>query len=271
VNLLKLRSRFRAIKSLNSILAAMEVVTTVRLRRAKEQYARTEVYLRPMREVLRGRVGTPSFAQRSLVVLNSSRGLCGGFNVNLLAAAGRFAGEFPGTAVIPLGTRGSEKLIRQGADAAYIGAGLMENLSFQRAGEVLRSLSAKPAEIHIAYNAYRGSIVLKPTVYRLYPVPEELGRPADPEEIILEPSPPALLGALLDHYVQARFYQLLLSSLLAELTSRLMVLNSAVRNSRDLISGLQLSINKQRQATITRELSEVVASAEILRRNLDED
>lgn len=249
MSLLKLRSRFRAIKSLNSILTAMQVVTRVRFQRVKEKYAMAEIYLRPLRRVLYQRVEPREFSKKVMVVMTANRGLCGSFNPNILAKAEEFLKQVPGVKLVKLS---------------------LYKLDFNEAAKSFENIFSEDTGMYVAYNAYRGSINLVPTIYQLYPVPEEFTQKRELEEMILEPSPEKLCDEMFRHYLVARFYQLLLNSQMGELTARLMVLNNAVENSKDLISSLQLSINKQRQAAITRELTELMTSVEAMRRDIDE-
>ncbi|MCX5726812.1 MAG: F0F1 ATP synthase subunit gamma, partial [Candidatus Saganbacteria bacterium] len=121
------------------------------------------------------------------------------------------------------------------------------------------------SEIYIAYNTYKSAVVQIPKIYRLYPVPEELETKKEPSDLILEPDAGTLVKELLYHYLEVRFYQIILDSQIGELSARLMVLKGAVDNSRDLIDELNISLNKARQAAITRELMEIISSAEALK------
>lgn len=238
--LLKLRNRYRSIRSLHSILSAMQVVTTVRLQRLKAKNQLVQRYLQAMQRVLVGRGGKETPSSKILVVLKASRGLCGNFNAVVQSRADAFVRENPGVTAIAL------------------------NAEVNR--EAFHKVYRRNAEIYVAYNAVRGGAKL----CRLAPWPEELDGGKEPEEMILEPTPEELVNALAAHYLEARFYQLLINSQLGEMMSRLIVLNNAVENSKDLIGSLQLSINKMRQAAITQELTEVVSSAETMRSGLDE-
>ena len=250
MSLLKLRSRFRSIESLNSILSAMEVVTTVQLQRLKERHAQAEVYLRPIKHVLYGRLEPVQTTGKKVIVLQSAKGLCGGFNEKALQIAAVFQKEHPGTELVQLADEGK--------------------LTYARAAELWRSQFSADQEIYVAYNAYRGSINTTPTIYRLYPFPQDFTPDKKLAEMTLEPTPEKLVERLFTHFLEARFYQLLVNSKLSELTARLMVLNSSVDNSSELIDELRLRINKLRQANITRDLAEVISSAETMRSDEDE-
>ena len=142
---------------------------------------------------------------------------------------------------------------------------VVERPSYQRIAAFWQKLLGLNAEIYVAYNSYKSTAVQLPKIYRLYPVPEELEQTTLPADFILEPEPQELTDALLKHYLEARLFQLIIDSQMGELAARLMVLKSAVDNSKDLISNLVISINKMRQASITSDLAEIIGSAEALR------
>lgn len=268
--LLKLRDRHRTVKSLNMILSSMQVVTTVQIQRLKERQAHIDRYLACLAKVLAGRKEDRSLPRKKALLLTSSRGLCGDFDKKAMEAAETFASRFPQAEIVPLTSRGAVCLHGKFCQQPQAGDDELRQNSFEEALVIFRRVFDPAAEFYIVYNQYHGSINLRPTVYRLYPLPEELQVLAEPAGMILEPRPELLIGSLFEHYLEMKFFALLLNSRLGELTARLLSLNNSVKNSRDLQQELQLKINKTRQAAITRELTEVVASAEILRRESDE-
>lgn len=152
---------------------------------------------------------------------------------------------------------------------AAVNPDILERLTFAKWQAGFKKVFDPAAELYVAYNNYRGSVSLTPTVEKIYPLPKGLkGEPGFAP--ILEPTPAALVEKLFYGYVEAKFFQIVLNSIIGEASARLMVLNSAVDNSDELIDSLQVAINKTRQAAITRDLSEVVASAETMRGDLDE-
>src|SRR3989344_3140201 len=95
MSLLKFRGRLRSIRSLNSILAALQVVTVVRMQKVKRKFAVSEEYLKPVKEVLAGRLAPQKLSKKVLIVISSNRGLCGGFNTQILAKAKSFLSNLP--------------------------------------------------------------------------------------------------------------------------------------------------------------------------------
>jgi F-type H+-transporting ATPase subunit gamma len=272
MSLLKLRNRFKAVRSLNSILSAMQVVTTVRMQRLKDRQAQTQKYLEEIEAYLNGQITPQTKLKKKLVLLTASRGLCGSFDFNLSLIAKKFIQKSPEAQVLTLTRQGLESIKVKGVKVVSLeGVGInLDRLDFAKAAKLFNMIDDGESEIYIGHNYYQGSANLKAELYQIYPVPQELTKQARPIDVIIEPERKMTLAALARNYIQVRFYQLLLNSYLAELVARLVVLKSAVDNSKDLIEALQLTINKMRQANITRELAEVVASAETMRSDINE-
>jgi F-type H+-transporting ATPase subunit gamma len=262
MSLLKSRARLRSIRSLNSILSALQVVTVVRMKRIRERFAVTEEYLKPVKDVLAGRVQPKKLDKKVLVVITGNRGLCGNFNSQVLGKAKAFLAKEEGFTVAALGKRAAnyfrDRLVLSEFE-------VLERPTFGKIKKLWGKIAGLDAEVYVAYNAYKSTAVQVPTIVRLSPVPEELESGQEPSDYILEPGAARLTEALFAHYLEARFYQLIIASQMGELAARLMVLKSAVDNSKDLINSLVISINKLRQTNITRDLAEIIGSAEALR------
>jgi F-type H+-transporting ATPase subunit gamma len=112
-------------------------------------------------------------------------------------------------------------------------------------------------------------MVQVPKIYKLFPVPQEISVDREPLDFILEPNPAELAKELYYHYLEVRFFQILVDSEVGELSARLMIMKEAVDNSKELIDQLKISVNKERQALITRELIEIISSVEALRREYE--
>lgn len=264
MSLQKTKDRLKTIQSLHAIFSAMQIVTVVRTKQMRDAHAAMERYIAPMRDVLQGRLPQPELKKKVLVVITSNRGLCGNFNAAVTAKALEFAGRQPGLSLAVFGKRALANLKRSGLPVAFSDAEAVEKPNFKKSAQVFRRLFDLKAEIYVVYNAYRSAMVQVPTLYRLYPAPEELSSAKMPAEYILEPSAADLNEKLFYHYLEARFFQLLLDSQMGELAARLMVLKGAVDTSKEIGDELVISINKARQAGITRDLLEIVSAAEAL-------
>jgi len=265
MSLLKYRSRLRSIKSLNLILSALQVVTVVRMKRVKEKYSAIQNYLDSAKDVLAGRLNSAACEKKLLIVITSNRGLCGMFNAQAIKKAASFLGDDKETSLVILGRRGME-YFRRNRKILFSNSEIIERPTFRKSADIFKQIFDPKAEVFVAYNSYQSTAVQIPKIYRLYPVPEELNSRMNCSDFILEPNPRDMIDDLFYHYLETRFFQLILDSQMGELAARLMVLKGAVDNSKDLIDDLVISINKARQNVITRDLSEIIGSAEALRR-----
>ncbi len=265
MSLLQLRTRLRSVKSLNSIFEALEVVTVVRTKKVKEPYQLLERYLAPMREVLTGRVAEQKLTDKVLVVVTSNRGLCGSFNNLVMGEARKFLAQNPGTKLVLLGRFGEVRFKKHSIPVVFADHEISEKTDPARVAGLLKKLVGLKSEIYVAYNKYKSSVVQLPQIYRLYPVPAELVSKKKPAEFLLEPGPEELVESLFAHYLTTRLFQILLDSQMGELSARLMVLNGAIDTSKEITDKLAIQINKARQASITKDLLEIVSTAEALR------
>src|SRR5205814_9956345 len=127
-----------------------------------------------------------------------------------------------------------------------------------------RSVADEPAAAHLLYTRFRSALSQVPTAVPLLPVaPAATDAPA--VDYIFEPERPALLARLLPRYVEALITQALLEAIASEHGARMTAMDNATRNAGEMIDSLTLSMNRARQATITKELMEIVSGAEALK------
>lgn len=264
MTLLKSRTRLRSVKSLNSILAAMQVVTVVRMQKIKAVFANTQDYLKPAQALLKGELPGKKLKNKVLLVITSNRGLCGSFNAQVIGKARDFLTQEERFSVVTLGRRGADYFRRRGK-LLFTDADVLEKPNLAKSAAVWQRLLALEAEIYVAYNLYESTVKQLPTIYKLYPVPEELTGQGERANFIFEPDKNEFMAKMTEHYFVARFHQLIIASQMGELAARILVLKSAVDNSKDLIDDLTVAINKMRQTSITRDLSEIIGSVEALR------
>jgi F-type H+-transporting ATPase subunit gamma len=285
-SLIDMRRRIRAVKSTQQITKAMKMVAASKLRRAQERVLSSRPYADEARRVLASvssRVDPsthPLLARRPgldsgpalVLVITSDRGLCGSFNTNIVKAVAGFVRDNPGRALSfgLVGRKGRDILARRGfhvrfdyvnlpkaidmADAESIAEPALDDF---RAGEV--------DSVHLIYNEFKSVIAQRVVVERLLPM-EPL--PADQQatgaggEYLYEPSAERILDVLLERLVHTQILRALLESAAAEHAARMTAMDAATRNSADMIDGLTLTMNKIRQAAITREIIEVVSGAQ---------
>lgn len=267
MSLLKLKTRQKTIGSLNSIFSALQVVTVVRTQKTKEKYFALDRYLNPLRTVLRGRIKKQETERKILIVVTSNRGLCGSFNAQVASQALKYLRGEQDFSVIVLGKSGAEYIRKRGQKISLTDFEAVEKPTFEKTAELFKKLYEAEAEIHVAYNTYKSALIQTPTIVELTPLPSEFKKTVRKQEFILEPTPQKTLKQLFYHYLEVRFFQIILESQMGELGARFMVLKGAVDTSKELSDKLVLQINKTRQAGITRDLLEIVSAAEALRKD----
>jgi len=277
-----LRKRIGTVRSTQQITNAMKMVAAAKLRRAQEAAERARPYTSKLAEML-GAVAAgvepeahPLLARRperriDLLILSSDRGLCGGYNANLFRFAEDFTrkqGEVE-TALIVVGRKGLDYYRRRARRIVVNRVGILgtpvPTLAAELAAEITRRFTEEETDaVYLVYTAFRSVISQVPTVVPLLPVasPTE----AEPAvDYIFEPERPELLARLLPRYVEAQIIQALLEAIASEHGARMTAMDNATRNASDMIAKLTLSMNRARQATITKELMEIVSGAEALK------
>jgi len=277
-----LRKRIGTVRSTQQITKAMKMVAAAKLRRAQEAAERARPYTGKLAEML-GAVAAgvepeahPLLARRperriDLLVLSSDRGLCGGYNANLFRFAEDFTrkrGEVE-TALVVVGRKGLDYYRRRARRIVVNRVGILGTPVPALAGDLAAELTRRFTEgetdaVYLVYTAFRSVISQVPTVVPLLPV----ASPTDAEpavDYIFEPERPELLARLLPRYVEAQIIQALLEAIASEHGARMTAMDNATRNAGDMIAKLTLSMNRARQATITKELMEIVSGAEALK------
>ena len=277
-----LRKRIATVRSTQQITKAMKMVAAAKLRRAQEAAERARPYAAKLAEMFTAVAADvepeahPLLARRpeqriDLLVLTSDRGLCGGYNANLLRFAEgvmreRAAAE---TAVVVVGRKGVEYYRRRSARVVADRQGILTTapaaMAAELAQEVTRRFVAEETDaVHLVYTRFRSALSQVPTAVPLLPVaPAATDAPA--VDYIFEPERPALLARLLPRYVEALITQALLEAIASEHGARMTAMDNATRNAGEMIDSLTLSMNRARQATITKELMEIVSGAEALK------
>jgi F-type H+-transporting ATPase subunit gamma len=277
-----LRKRIATVRSTQQITRAMKMVAAARLRRAQEAAERARPYAGKLAELFSAVAAGvepdahPLLARREerridLLVLTSDRGLCGGYNANLLRRAESLLREKVGTeaAISVVGRKGVEYYRRRGANLVVTKLGILTTPPAALAtelGEALmkRFVAEESDALYLVYSRFRSAISQVPTVAPLLPV----AAPADDApgvDYIFEPARPELLARLLPRYVVAQITQALLEAIASEHGARMTAMENATNNATDMIGRLTLSMNRARQATITTELMEIVSGAEALK------
>jgi F-type H+-transporting ATPase subunit gamma len=288
-SLLDIRRRVKAVKSTQQITKAMKMVSSSKLRRAQERILRGRPYAQQMLRVfnsLATRTDTArhvlleeQHGQRPLlIVITADRGLAGSFNANVIKGAATWITERPkdqdrAVALALVGRKGRDFFLRRGFDVRYEEVGLFQNVKWEHAqaiaGTAIKEfLAPEIGSVYLVYNQFKSIMSQQVVVERLLPIPKleaEDGAPGVPKEAIdylFEPSPEELLNTLLPFHVAVQVNRALLESSAAEHAARMTAMDAATRNAKEMVDRLTLYMNKVRQASITREIIEIVAGAQ---------
>ena len=284
-SLIDMRRRIRAVKSTQQITKAMKMVAASKLRRAQERVIATRPFARQARHVLASiasRVDPgahPLLAKRPgaatlIVAMTADRGLCGSFNTNVVKAVGAFAGEYPNRQISLglVGRKGRDFFRRRSLPVRFEYVNLPKVIRLAEAEEIAKPamedfVESRVDSVYLVYNEFKSVIQQQVVVEQLLPLvglqggASELSQTGD---YLYEPSPERILDLLLRQLVHAQIMRALLESNAAFFAAQMTAMDSATRNSADMIESLTLTMNKIRQAAITREIIEVVSGAEAL-------
>jgi len=282
-NLRDIRTRIRSIKNTQQLTYTMKLVSATKLRRAQEQILAARPYARQMLRVLNSLAtrahpeSHPLLQHRDekkveMVVITADRGLCGGFNANILKLALTEIRRRGGVdlSVIAVGKKGRDLLRRRRIVLRREMVDIFRKVSYAHAAELARELvglysSGERDAIYLVYNEFKSAIQQRVVLEKLLPIeklPDE-GRLL-PVDYLYEPGQREIFDQLLPKHVEVQVYRALLESAAAEHGARMSAMDSATKNAAELIEGLTLNMNKVRQAGITKEILEVVAGAAAL-------
>src|SRR5918993_4755901 len=239
-SLIDIRRRVRATKSTQQITKAMKMVSSSKLRRAQERTQRSRPYAQEMLRVfnnLATRVDPSTHpllnddttaGRTLLVVITADRGLCGGFNTNVIKSAAQYVTQQPNdpgreVALALVGRKGRDFFMRRGFDVRYEEVGLFQDVRWRHAQAIANTcidefLSPDVSSVYLVYNEFRSVISQRVVIERLLPIPRlEPQSPAiDSIDYLFEPSPEELLSTLLPYHVSVQVARALLESSAAE-------------------------------------------------------
>ncbi|MFN5006339.1 MAG: ATP synthase F1 subunit gamma [Ignavibacteria bacterium] len=285
-----IRNRITAVKNTAKITSAMRMVAAAKLRRAQEAILSTRPYTDKFSEVLSNLAGSASedyyhpllrkpdtFKHIVVIVISSDRGLCGSFNTNVLRLASQYIdqtipAEFPQAkvSVVSVGRRSTQFFAKRTQPVLAAFPDIFAQLQFSTAAEIAGIvangfINEEFDRVMIFNNEFKSIIKQETTVRQLLPVESVKQESSVINDYIFEPSRGDIMDAILPKFVNTLVWKGLLESNAAEQAARMMAMESATTNARDLIRSLQLSYNKARQASITTEMLEIVGGAEALK------
>ena len=284
-NLKDLKNRIDSVKSTRKITQAMQMVAAAKLRRAEEAAGAARPYAEQFNAVMGGLAGsvgedgpkllsgTGADQTHLLVVMTSERGLCGGFNTNIvkLAKARIEALLQAGKTVkiLTVGKKGREQLKRQYENhlVGHVDLSEVKNIGYNNAQDVASDVLSRfdAGEFDVAtifYAVFESVISQVPT--ELQVIPAKFEGETEGTVFDYEPSEEEILAELLPRGVATQIFSALLENGASEQGARMSAMDNATRNAGDMIDKLTIQFNRTRQAVITNELIEIISGAEAL-------
>jgi F-type H+-transporting ATPase subunit gamma len=280
-----IRKRITSIRNTQQITKAMKMVSAAKLRRAQEAALLARPYADKMNDILINlsarvsRAAHPLLAAREekriqLVLVTSDRGLCGGYNANLVRAAEAFIRNHGAGKEILLalvGRKGADYYRRRRGETGerYLNflATPAEELAAVIAEKLIsRFVDGETDAVYLLYSHFRSALSQVPTLEKILPVAlNETQEPAQLTEYLYEPGADELLSSLLPKIAEIKIQRALLEATASEHGARMTAMDSATTNASKMMGSLTLQMNRARQASITRELMEIVGTAEALK------
>lgn len=282
-NMKAVKLRIKSVQSTMQITKAMELVASSKLRKAKDRADTARPYFQELHQTLKdianGNTDFSSiFAKQSendtvcYVVIGGDRGLAGGYNSNLFKKLDEIAAGQK-YVVLPVGKKPAEYFRRRGieslsgefaeiADVSVSECFLMANLLCKGFRE------GKFGHVELVYTTFISMLSQKPEAFPILPL-SDLNEDVDPDHykkirdlILYEPSASAVFDAIVPEYLAGLIYGAVCESVASELAARRMAMDAATKNAEEMIETLNLHYNRARQASITQEITEIVAGAE---------
>jgi F-type H+-transporting ATPase subunit gamma len=280
-SLIDIRRRIRSVKNTQQITKAMKMVSAAKLRRAQDRVISSRPYGALLRKVLANvaaaaanderTANNPLLAQRPeqrilLVLITGDKGLAGAFNSNLIKGAQAFSAERPGATVQLelIGRKGRDFFRKRNANILGEHVNLAAKVVFDDTAAIARKAmelyrNDEIDAVWLLYNEFKSVVAQKLTLSRVLPI--QLPEQTSTVDYIFEQPPVEMLDALLPKYIEMEFYRALLESAAAEHAARMTAMEAATSNAGDMIEKLTLYMNRVRQASITKEIIEVVSGA----------
>ena len=286
-SLIDLRRRIRSVKNTQQITKAMKMVAAAKLRRAQDRVIAARPYAGMLEQML---VNVAAAARNSddatpnpllagrpekrvqLILVTADRGLAGAFNGNLIKASQIFIAERRAAGITveieAMGRKARDFYSRR--EIALTGelVGASEKPTYANASAVAKKVTDRFAageidSVYLIYNEFKSVLSQKVTETRLLPVAFDESKQKTTDYIYEQP-PAQLLGTLLPKYIEVGIYRATLESAAAEFAARMTAMDAATSNAADVIERLTLYLNRVRQASITKEIIEVVSGASAL-------
>ena len=284
-----LKKRIASVKSTQKITKAMKMVAAAKLRKAQESAEKGRPYSEKMNNVILNLssgisdkengaklwAGTGQDKVHLCVVITSDRGLCGGFNSNIIKKAksyfSKILDENKELKIITVGSKGNDQLKRTYGDK------IIENISFKESKNanyfdadkvgkiIIEKFEAGEFDVcTIFYNKFKNVITQIPQAQQIIPLNDEGNENSSDESYEFEPDEDEILSNLLPKNISTQIFKAMLENSASEQGSRMSAMDNATRNAGEMVDKLTIEYNRSRQAAITKELIEIISGAESL-------
>jgi len=287
-NLQDLRRRTRSVKNTQQITSAMKMVSAAKLRRAQDAILSARPFAKKMLEVLNS-LATRADAEAhpllrarepknvDVIIVSADKGLCGGFNASIMKKAERFLGGLESDVVDLqlVGKKSRDYFKRRAFNIRHEFVDIFRDLTYYTAGAVARPIIERYSDleseervdaVYLIYNEFKNVLQQDVVVEQLLPIQKlHFEKPEEEIDYIYEPKAAEIYDAVIPRHVEYQVWHALLESQAAEHAARMTAMDNASKNAKELIEHLTLTMNKARQATITREILEIVSGAEAIK------
>jgi len=282
-----IKRRIKAVQSTSKITKAMKMVAAAKFRKAQQRMFELRPYAERMSEGLSRLAGDleadihPLLVVRprrnvEVLVITSDRGLCGAFNTNILKAGAKHVADLKSegfnVSISSVGRKAKDYFKRRGVEFRSTWTGISGRISYANAQEIAADIIESYTnetidEVIIVYNEFKSVIAQKVVVTRLLPLaPIEAAADALPVfNIIYEPSKEEIFSSLVPKNVEIQIFRALLESQASEEAARMSAMENATKSANEMIQKLSLQYNKARQASITKELMDIVGGVEAMK------
>ncbi|WP_295686779.1 F0F1 ATP synthase subunit gamma [uncultured Nevskia sp.] len=279
----EIRTKIKSVKNTQKITRAMEKVAISKMRRAQVRMTEARPYAEKIRRTIahlsqaNTEITHPFMAERpvkriGVLVVSTDRGLCGGLNTNLFRALTRSIREWRDQAIdveyAVIGTKGLGFFRRVGGKVVAQNSQLGDKPHLDQLLGSIKVLTDAYREgridrLYLASTQFVNTMTQRPGVRQVLPVEVDpnASKLADNWDYIYEPNATELLDTVLQRYVESQVYQAVVENVASEQSARMVAMKAATDNAGKIINGLQLAYNKARQASITKELAEIVGGA----------
>ena len=288
-NLKEIRGRIVSVNSTKQITSAMKMVSAAKLKRAQDAVVQTRPYANKLSEILSNLTATLDASENKfaherevknvlVIAITSNRGLCGGFNNNVLKASNKLIKDYEGkcnVAVLCIGKKatdfykGSNYNIKASDFPKHLNE-IFDHLTFDESSKIAVNimnhyLDRSIDKVYLVYNKFKNAGVQELMTEQFLPIlPPKNATTNSKVEYIFEPGKKKILEDLIPKSLKLQFFKALLDSFASEHGARMTAMHKATDNATELLKDLRLTYNKARQAAITNEILEIVGGAEAL-------